>query len=173
MGTTCMKTRRSRHGDLVISEMIHILTGASQRLKSYEPWSIEHDGTSQIQSTVTVSRESWSTEHDGTSQLQSTVTASRESWSTEHDGTSQLGSKVTVSRKSWFIEHDGTSQLGSTVTVSRKSWFIEHDGTSQLGSRSQCHVSRGSLNTMERYSWDQWSRCHAKVTVSRNGHNVT
>ena len=52
-------------------------------------------------------------------------------------------------------------------------WFSEHDGTSQLGSRSQCHVSSGSLNTMERHSSDQWSRCHATVTVSRNGHNVT
>ena len=71
------ETRRSRHGDLVISEMIHIFIGVSQRLTSYEPWSTEHDGTSQLQSTVTVSRESWSTEHDGTSQLGSKVIVSR------------------------------------------------------------------------------------------------
>ena len=76
-GTTCMKHVDLGTVTLVTSEMIQIFTGVSQRLTSYDPWFIEHDGTSQLQSTVTVLRESWSTEHDKTSQLQSTVTVSR------------------------------------------------------------------------------------------------
>ena len=109
---------------------------------SRESWFIEHDGTSQLGSMVTVSRNG----HSVTQRSQRHVnrdpvnTMGHHSW----DQRSQCYAMVTLSRKSWFIEHDGTSKLGSGVRVSLESLSIEHDETTCVMRR--CHVCAGKAD---------------------------